>query len=73
MAIVIFDWIIMTHRSPNSLTTMIFNAQFALRIHRKALAAGALPRIPLEELTTLPQTSQLYTGALLQTPLRGWG
>jgi hypothetical protein len=37
----------MIHWSPNSLTTMIFNAQIALEIHQKALAAEALPRTPL--------------------------
>jgi hypothetical protein len=36
-----FEWIIMIHRSPNSLTTMIFNVQIALKILQKALAAVA--------------------------------
>jgi hypothetical protein len=35
-----FDWIMMIHRSPNSLITMIFNAQIAIKIHQKVLAAG---------------------------------
>jgi hypothetical protein len=37
---------------------MIFSAQIVLKIHQKALAVEALPRIPLGELTkTLPQIS----------------
>jgi hypothetical protein len=50
-----FDCIIMIRTSLDSVTTMSFNAQIALKIHQKALAAGALPRTPLGELTTLFQ------------------
>jgi hypothetical protein len=35
---------------------MIVNAHIALKIHRKALAAGAMPPTPLGELMALPQT-----------------
>jgi len=39
------------------------------KIHRKAFAAGAPPRIPLGELTTLPQTpSRLGRGNPLPRP-----
>jgi hypothetical protein len=53
----------MIHRSPNSLTSMIFNAQIALKIHQKALAAGALPRTHWGSSQRSPRPLVVYWGS----------
>ena len=46
-------------------TKIVASISFWLRYQPNRLAVGALPQTPLEELTALPQTSELYLGDLL--------
>ena len=60
----------MIHRSQNSLTTTIFNAQIALKIHQKALSTEASPGLHLGN-SNAPQNP--YSCKLGLSPRPCWG